>query len=96
MKSSLDDLKEKAYELFNAKACNLGLVGSKDGNGIIDQMVGADFAEEGADLSGVIVLCGKDFVKKYKEIVEELSKVSDEALDRFLQFGEIISIKEAK
>lgn len=37
-KSSLDDLKAKAYELFNAKAHNLGLVGSKDGNGIIDQM----------------------------------------------------------
>lgn len=35
-KSTLDDLKEKAYNSFNAKACNLGLVGSKDGNGIID------------------------------------------------------------
>lgn len=45
-KSSLDDLKEKAYELFNTKAHNLGLVGSKDGNGIFDQMVGADKAEE--------------------------------------------------
>lgn len=56
-KSTLDDLKEKAYNSFNAKACNLGLVGSKDGNGIIDQMVGTDIAEEGADLSGVIVLC---------------------------------------
>lgn len=37
-KSTLDDLKEKAYESFNAKACNLGLVGSNDGNGIFDQM----------------------------------------------------------
>lgn len=37
-KSSLDDLKEKAYESFNAKAHNLGLVGSKDGNGILDRM----------------------------------------------------------
>lgn len=37
-KSTLDDLKEKAYNSFNAKACNLGLVGSKDGNGITDQM----------------------------------------------------------
>ena len=62
----------------------------------IGRAIAIAFAEEGADLSGVIVLCGKDFVKKYKEIVEELSKVSDEALDRFLQFGEIISIKEAK
>lgn len=37
-KSALDDLKEKAYNSFNAKAHNLGLVGSKDGNGITDQM----------------------------------------------------------
>lgn len=39
MKSTLDDLKEEAYDSFNAKACKLGLVGSKDGNGILDQMV---------------------------------------------------------
>ena len=37
-KSTLDDLKEKVYNSFNAKACKLGLVGSKDGNGIHDQM----------------------------------------------------------
>ncbi len=69
-KSTLDDLKEKAYESFNAKACNLGLVGSKDGNGIIDQMIGVDIAEKGADHSGVTVLCGKycidDIIKKMK------------------------------
>lgn len=73
-KSTLDDLKEKAYESFNAKACNLGLVGSKDGNGIIDQMIGVDIAEEGADLSGVFVLCGKDFIdalKKVKDVWQE-------------------------
>lgn len=67
-KSTLDDLKEKAYNSFNAKACNLGLVGSKDGNGIIDQMVGVDIAEEGGDLSGVIVLCGKDFIDAIKKM----------------------------
>lgn len=67
-KSSLDDLKEKAYELFNAKAHNLGLVGSKDGNGIIDQMVGADFAEEGGDQSATIVECGKDIDDVFEEI----------------------------
>lgn len=66
-KSSLDDLKEKAYESFNAKAHNLGLVGSKDGKGIIDQMVGTDIAEEGADLSGVFVLCGKDLIDALKK-----------------------------
>lgn len=73
-KSTLDDLKKKAYESFNAKACNLGLVGSKDGNGIIDQMIGVDIAEEGADLSGVFVLCGKDFIdalKKVKDVWQE-------------------------
>lgn len=65
-KSSLDDLKEKAYNSFNAKACKLGLVGSKDGNGLLNQMEGVDVAEEGADQSGIIVLCGTDFVKKFK------------------------------
>ena len=66
-KSTLDELKDKAYESFNAKAHNLGLVGSKDGKGIPDQMIRVDIAEEGGDHSGVIVLCGKDFVKKFKE-----------------------------
>ena len=37
-KRTLDELKEKAYNSFNAKAHNLGLVGSNDGNGITDQM----------------------------------------------------------
>lgn len=67
-KSTLDELKDKAYELFNAKAHNLGLVGSKDGNGIIDQMVGADFAEEGGDKSATIVECGKDIDDVFEEI----------------------------
>jgi hypothetical protein len=67
-KSTLDELKEKAYNSFNAKACNLGCIGSKDGNGIIDQMVGADIAEEGGDNSGVIVLCGKDFIDAIKKM----------------------------
>lgn len=67
-KSTLNDLKEKAYNSFNAKAHNLGPVGSKDGNGIIDQMIGVDIAEEGGDHTDVIAVCGKYFVKKYKEI----------------------------
>lgn len=97
-KSSLDDLKEKAYESFNAKAHNLGLVGSKDGNGLLNQMAGVDVAEEGGDQSGKIVLCGKDFgkiLKENEESAEELSKVLDDAIDQFLLFGEII-IKEEK
>ena len=50
MKSTLDDLKEKAYDSFNAKACKLGLVGSKDGNGILDQMVKNAHVECGAKI----------------------------------------------
>lgn len=75
-KSTLDELKENAYNSFNAKAHNLGLVGSKDGNGILDQMVGVDIAEEGADHSGVIVLCGKDITisKDEAKIIERCTK----------------------
>lgn len=67
-KSTLDDLKEEAYNSFNAKAHYLGPVGSNDGNGIYEQMVETDIAEEGADHSGVIVLCGKDFIDAIKKM----------------------------
>ena len=43
-----------------------------------------------------MVLCGKDFAKILKEdeeAAEELSKVLNDVIDRFLLFGEII-IKE--
>lgn len=75
-KSTLDDLKEKAYESFNAKACNLGLVGSKDGNGIIDQMVGVDKAEEGGDHSAIIARCCKNIAisRDEAEIIERCTK----------------------
>ena len=75
-KSTLDELKDKAYESFNAKAHNLGLVGSKDGNGIIDQMVGADFAEEGGDQSVTIVQCDNGIIlsKEEAEIIERCTK----------------------
>jgi hypothetical protein len=75
-KSTLDDLKEKAYESFNAKACNLGLVGNKDGNGIIEQMVGADIAKEGGDQSATIVQCdnGITLSKEEAEIIERCTK----------------------
>lgn len=76
VRSTLDDLKEKAYESFNAKACNLGLVGSKDGNGIIDQMIGVDIAEEGGDHSGIIAQCCKNIAisKDEAEIIERCTK----------------------
>ncbi len=97
-KSTLDELKDKAYETFNAKAHKLGLVGSKDGKGIPDQMIRVDIAEEGADQSGKIVICGKDFceiLKESEEAAEELSKVLNDVIDQFLLFGEVI-IKEEK
>lgn len=69
---------------------------SKDGNGIFYHIAGVDVAEEGADHTGVMVLCGKDFAKILKEDEEaakELSKVLNDVIDRFLLLGEII-IKE--
>lgn len=72
--NSREDFIKKTIDSFNIRAANLGSVGSKYGNGIIDQMIGVDIAEEGADLSGVIVLCGKDFIdalKKVKDVWQE-------------------------
>ncbi len=69
---------------------------SEDANGIFYHIAGVDVAEEGADHTGVMVLCGKDFAKILKEdgeAAEELSKVLNDVIDRFLLFGEII-IKE--
>lgn len=63
-----EDFINKTIDNYNRRAANLGCVGSKDGNGIFDQMVGADIAEEGGDLSGVIVLCGKDFIDAIKKM----------------------------
>lgn len=66
--NSRDDFIKKTIDGFNIKAVNLGSVGSNDGNGIIDQMIGVDIAEEGADLSGVFVLLGKDFIDALKKV----------------------------
>ena len=71
---------------------------------ISDQMVEVDNAEEGADHSAKVVLCGKDVVKKFKEneesvfdffkrhkeTAEELYEVADDAFEQLLLFGEII------
>lgn len=75
-KNTLDELKEKAYESFNAKAHNLGLVGSKDGNGLLNQMAGIDKAEEGGDQSAIIVQCdnGITLSKEEAEIIERCTK----------------------
>lgn len=65
-----EDFINKTIGNYNRRAAELGCAGSKDGNGIFDQMVGTDIAEEGGDNSGVTVLCGKDciddIIKKMK------------------------------
>lgn len=66
--NSFEDFINKTIDNYNRRAANLGCVGSKDGNGIFDQMVGVDNAEEGADLSGVIVLGGKDLIDAIKKM----------------------------
>lgn len=69
-KSSLDDLKEKAYESFNEKAHKLGLVGSEDGKGIPDQMIRVDIAEELSkvlnDVIDQFLLFGEIIIKSEK------------------------------
>ena len=69
-KSTLDELKDKAYESFNAKAHKLGLVGSKDGKGIPDQMIRVDIAEELSkvldDVIDQILLFGEIIIKEEK------------------------------
>ena len=69
-KSTLDELKDKAYESFNAKVHKLGLVGSKDGKGIIDQMIRVDIAEELSkvldDVIDQFLLFGEIIIKEEK------------------------------
>lgn len=69
-KSTLDELKDKAYESFNAKAHKLGLVGSDDGKGIPDQMVMVDIDEELSkvldDVIDQFLLFGEIIIKEEK------------------------------
>lgn len=69
-KSTLDELKDKAYESFNTKAHKLGLVGSKDGKGIPDQMIRVDIAEELSkvldDVIDQFLLFGEIIIKEEK------------------------------
>ena len=69
-KSTLDELKDKAYESFNAKAHKLGLVGSKDGKGIPDQMIRVDIADElfkvPDDVIDQFLLFGEIIIKEEK------------------------------
>ena len=69
-KSTIDELKDKAYESFNAKAHKLGLVGSDDGKGIPDQMVRVDIDEELSkvldDVIDQFLLFGEIIIKEEK------------------------------
>lgn len=69
-KSTLDELKDKAYESFNAKAHKLGLVGSEDGKGIPDQMVRVDIDVELSkvldDVIDQFLLFGEIIIKEEK------------------------------
>lgn len=66
--NAFEDFINKTIDNYNRRAAELGCVGSKDGNGIFDQMVGVDIAEEGGDNSGITVLCGKDFIDAIKKM----------------------------
>ena len=74
--SSSEEFISKAIDNYNRRAANFGWIGSKDGNGIIDQMIGADIAEEGADQSATIVQCGNGITlsKEEAEIIERCTK----------------------
>ncbi len=71
-----EDFIKKAIDSFNIRAANLGSVGSKDGNGIIDQMIGVDIAEEGGDHSAIIAQCCKNIAisKEEAKIIERCTK----------------------
>lgn len=74
--NSFKDFTSKTIDNFNRRAAELGCVGSMDGNGIIEQMVGVDIAEEGGDQSATIVQCGNGITisKEEAEIIERCAK----------------------
>lgn len=53
---SFEDFVNRTIDNYNKRAANFGWIGSKDGNGITYQMIGADIAEEGGDLTGAIII----------------------------------------
>ena len=74
--NSFKDFISKTIDNFNRRAAELGCVGGKDGNGIFDQMVGVDIAEEGGDHSAIIAQCYKNIAisKDEAEIIERCTK----------------------
>ena len=74
---SFEDFVNRTIDNYNRRAANFGWIGSNDGNGIIYQMVGADFAEEGGDQSAsIVVQCdnGITLSKEEAEIIERCTK----------------------
>lgn len=64
---------EKKHSLFRNDSVG-AVTNQKDCSPVKDTHHAVDIAEEGADLSGVIVLCGKDFIdalKKVKDVWQE-------------------------
>lgn len=79
--NSFKDFISKTIDNFNRIVAELGCVGGKDGNGILDQMVGVDIAEEGEDYYGKIVLCDKICTRKIEEIeIEKAVKLVRKAM----------------
>ena len=74
--NSFKDFINKTIDNYNRRAANLGCVGSNDGNGIFDQIVGVDIADEGGDQSATIVQCDNGIIlsKEEAEIVERCTK----------------------
>lgn len=99
---------EKKLSLFRDDSVG-AVTNQKDCSPVKDTHPAVDIAEEGGDHSGVTVLCGKDFVKKFKENgwfdfsekkhkekSEELSKVADEALSSCFDLVKLFIIKSEK
>ena len=67
------DEEEKKLSLFRDDSVG-AVTNQRDCSPVKDTHPAVDIAEEGADLSGVIVLCGKDFIdalKKVKDVWQE-------------------------
>lgn len=74
--NAFEDFINKTIDNYNRRAAELGCAGSKDGNGIFNQMIGVDIAEEGGAHSAIIAQCCKNIAisKDEAEIIERCTK----------------------
>lgn len=74
--NAFEDFINKTIDNYNRRVAELGCAGSKDGNGIFNQMIGVDIAEEGGDHSAIIAQCCKNIAisKDEAEIIERCTK----------------------